>query len=48
MVLTISHHVVERILKLWHDMGEVVPPEKGKSNKRRKIMTDVEIEVSLL
>jgi transposase len=46
--LDISRCIVERILKLWHDIGEVVPPEKGKSNKRRKIMTDAEIEVSLL
>ena len=44
--LDVSCWVVERILKLWCDTGEVIPLDKGVKKRRRRIMTDGEIEAS--
>jgi transposase-like protein len=44
--LNMSKRVVERILNLWRTTGEVMSQEPGKKGKRRKIMTQEEMEAS--
>ena len=45
--LNMSKHVVEHVLQMWHDTGEVVPLQSGLNKKRRRVMTPDEVEVSI-
>jgi hypothetical protein len=44
--LTMSQHVVECILHLWKSTGEVVEQDPGRTDKRRRLMTPDEMNVS--
>jgi len=43
--LNVSQRVVERTLKLWRDIGEVIPEGSGVPVKRRRLMVPHEITV---
>jgi hypothetical protein len=46
--LNMSKHVVERVLQLWCETGEVVPVEPDQKKKRKRIMTSQEMDVSTI
>ena len=43
--LNMSQRVVERVLKLWRETGEVVNEGPGRAAKRCRVMDNEEIEV---
>jgi hypothetical protein len=44
--LDVSPSVIKHTLKLWRETGEVVPHKKTDKERRLRIMTDSEIQVS--
>ena len=43
-----SWPVVECMLQLWRETGEVVPLEPGRNKRRARVMDEEEIQVSYL